>query len=324
MRANSLPAENDYQGILGLSFPDAKALPVEDFITRSKLGTRLDTCCRRKAEKEMGEERNRTLSLDEVAANNREEFGRSARGYVAHILKSTQGLTRFTSDIVRGLGSFDLEIMLSDPLEQATYCFKQLFTSFRLRGIFQPDEEALYLEEYLSFLDELRRFHSDIQQPKLLIADAVNFITGQDALKIRRHLTRIFRLSCLCLDEPRFSFPAVKYGSVNTDDPTSAVFDVVAPIQSYFGEVARGLDTVTSSESIARLMTLEATFGTTGLSNTYSPWDGFDYFGRDRLRDAINPRSPERRRVVTHASVDQPCSSKSSKEPHSSKGSDKV
>ena len=137
-------------------------------------------------------------------------------------------------------------------------------------------------------------------------------------------MTRIFRLSCLCLDEPRFSFPAVKYGSVNTDDPTSAVFDVVAPIQSYFCEVARGLETVTSSESIARLMTLETTFGTTGLSNTYSPWDGFDYFERDRLRDAINPRSPERRRVVTHASVDQPCSSKSSKEPHSYKGSDKV
>ena len=154
MRANSLPAKNDYQGILGLSFPDAKALPIEDFITRSKLGTRLGTRCRRKAEKEMGEERNKTSSLDEVAANNREEFGRSARGYVAHILKTTQGLTRFTSDIVRGLGSFDLEIMLSDPLEQATYCFKQLFTSFRLRGIFQPDEEALYLEEYLSFLDE--------------------------------------------------------------------------------------------------------------------------------------------------------------------------
>ena len=295
-------------------------MSVEDFITRSELGTRLDTCCRRKAEKELGEERNKTLSLDEVTANIREEFGRSARGYVAHLLKSTQSLTRFTSDIVRGLGSFDLKIMLIDPLEQATYCFKQLFTSFRLRGIFQSHEEALYLEEYLSFIDDLRRSHPDVQQPKLLIADAVNFITEQDALKTRRNLApRIFRLSCLCLDEPRLSFPAVNYCSVNTDDPTNPMFDVVAPIQSYFGEVARGLDTVTSDESIARLLTLEATCGTTGLSNTYSPWNGFDYFGRDRLRDAINPRSPKRRKVVTHASDDQPCSSKSPKEPHSSK-----
>ena len=125
----------------------------------------------------MGEERNKTLSLDEVTVNNREEFGRSARGYVAHLHKSTQSLSRFTFDIVRGLGSFDFEIMLIDPLEQATYCFKQLFTSVRLRGIFQSNEEALHLEEDLSFIDELRRSHPDVQQPKLLIADAVIFIT---------------------------------------------------------------------------------------------------------------------------------------------------
>ena len=130
MRAHSRPADNDYHGILSLSFPDAKVLSVEDFITRSKLGTRLNTCCRRKAEKEMGEEQNKTLSLNEVSANNREEIGRSARVYVANLFKSIQGLTRFTSDIVWGLGSFDLEIMLIDPIEQATYCFKQLFTSF--------------------------------------------------------------------------------------------------------------------------------------------------------------------------------------------------
>ena len=132
-----------------------------------------------------------------------------------------------------------------------TNCFKQLFTSFWLRGIFQSDEETLYLKEYLSFIDELRRSHLDVQQPKLIIVDAVDSITRQDALKTRRYLTRIFRLSYLCLDEPRFSFPAVKFGSVNTDDPTSPMFDVVAPIQSYFGEVARGLDIVTTDESIA-------------------------------------------------------------------------
>ena len=91
----------------------------------------------------MSEEENKTLSLDEVTANNGEEFGRSARGFVANLLKTTQGLTRFMSDIVKSLGFIDLEIMLVDPIEQATYCFKQLFNSFRLRGIFQADEETL-------------------------------------------------------------------------------------------------------------------------------------------------------------------------------------
>ena len=181
----------------------------------------------------MGEEQNKTLSLDELLANNREKFGRSARGYVAISHKFTQGLTRFTSDIVKSLRFFDLEIMLVDLIEQATYCFKQLFSSFRLRGIFQADEETPYQEEYLSVIDDLRQSHPDIQQPKLLIVDAVDFIGRQDALKSRRNLTRIFRLRCTCLDEPPFSFPAVIFGSVNTHDPTSPMFDVVAPIQSW-------------------------------------------------------------------------------------------
>ena len=250
VRGNSLPAGSNCQGMLYLSFSDAKALPVEDFIVRSKLGAKLDVCCKQKAEKEMGDE-NRTLGLDKVTANNREEFGRAARGYVAHLLKTSQGLTRFTSDIVKGLGSFDLETMLVDPLDQATFCFKQLYSSFRLRGVFQASEETVYLEEYLSFLDELRRLHPDVQQPKLLINDAVDFISRQDALTSRPHLTRMFQFSCLCLDEPRFSFPPVKFGSVKTDDPTSVVFDLVAPIQSYFGAVARGLDNLFYDASIA-------------------------------------------------------------------------
>ena len=87
----------------------------------------------------------------------------------------------------------------------------------------------------------------------------------------RPHLTRMSRLSCLCLDEPRFSFPPVRFGSVETDDPASAMFDLVSPIKSYFGVVARGLDNLISYAFIARLLNLELTFGNSGLSNTHSP-----------------------------------------------------
>ena len=315
VRSSGLPAENDFQALLKLSFPDAKALSVEDFISRSKLDARLKVGSKLKAEKEMNEEKNKGLSLAEVTASIQEEFGRLARGYVANLLNSTQALSRFTSDIVRGLGSFDLEILLIDPVEQASYCFKQVFTSFRLRGVFQSDEESIYLEEYLFFFDELRRVHPEVQQPKLLINDAVYFISQQEFLKPRRHLTRIFQLSCLCLDEPRLSFPAVRFGSVRTDEPTCSMFDIVAPFQSYYGSVARGLDNLISEASIERLLGLEQTFGTTGLSNTYSPWDGIDHFGRDRIRDAIHTNAPVRRKVTiaTGVSSDQPESSRSTK-----------
>ena len=202
---------------------------VDDFITRSKLGPRLDTGCKQKAEKERNEGDNKNLSLEEITANNREEFGRSARGYVAYLVGATQKLNRFTSDIVRGLGSFDLEVLLVDPVEQAMYCFKQLFSSFRLRGVVDPGEEPVYTEEYLSFIDELRRLHPDVQQPKLLIADTIEFISNQEALKTRRRLTRIFRLCCFCLDEPRFSFPGVRFDSARTMIPLAACLTLWHP-----------------------------------------------------------------------------------------------
>ena len=63
--------------------------------------------------------------------------------------------------------------MLIDPMDQAAHWFKQLFSSFQLRGICQSAEESAYTEEYLSFIAELRRTHPEMQQPKLLIADAI-------------------------------------------------------------------------------------------------------------------------------------------------------
>ena len=211
-----------------------------------QIGNTIAVGCKQSAEKEIGEGKSEHLTIYEIAASNREEFGRLARGYVANLLNSTQGISRFTSNIVRGLGTFYLQILLEDPIEQATCCFKQLFTNFKLRGVFQAEEETVYLDEYLSVIDELRRAHPDVQQPKLLIGDAINFYLSPRLPKTRRHLTRIFRLSCICLDEPRFSLPTVRFGSVRTDKPTCAMFDVVAPIRSYFGSVALGLENLLS------------------------------------------------------------------------------
>ena len=290
IRSPNLPSESDYRKILNLSIPDVKALSTADFLTRSKLDVRIAPACKSKAESEKGKKKNEGLTLDTIIANCKEEFGRNARSYVIFLFKGTQGLSRFTSDIVRGLGSFDLDVMLVDPLENAIYCFKQLFTSFRLRGVFQADEESIFTEEYLSFLDIVRSSHPDIQQPKLLIADAIHFVSSQESLVSRPHLRRIFRLSCLCLDEPRMSFTPVKFGSHRTDDPLSTMFDVIAPIQSFLGYVGHGLDVLTSDASVSRFLPLEQSFWNSGLSDLYSPWDSVDHFGMTQIRENLESK----------------------------------
>ena len=85
------------------------------------------------------------------------------------------------------------------------------------------------------------------------------------------------------------------------------MFDVVAPIQPFLGSVSRGLDSLTSDSSVSRLLNLEQTFGNTGLDSTYSPWDSFDHFGRQQIREDISSCL----RISTGAGTSQQGSSKS-------------
>ena len=123
IRSPNLPSESDFRKFLNLSNPDVKALSTADFLSRSKLDVRIAPACKSKTESEKGMKKNEGLTLDTIIANCKEEFGRNARSYVIFLFKGTQGLSRFTSDIVRGLGTFDLDVMLVDPLENAIYCF---------------------------------------------------------------------------------------------------------------------------------------------------------------------------------------------------------
>ena len=142
----------------------------------------------------------------------------------------------------------------------------------------------------MSFLDVIRSSHPDIQQPKLLITDVIEFVSGQEALVARYHLRRIFRLSCLCLDEPRMSFNPVRFGSHRTDNPLSSMFDVIAPIQFFLGYVGNGLDVLTSDSSVSRFLPLEQSFGNAGLSDVYSPWDSVDHFGWAQIKENLEPK----------------------------------
>ena len=157
IRPISLSAEKDYQAILRLPVPDAKALIIGDFNTRSKLGPRLDIGCKQKAEKEHEEDKNKDLSLEKVTAKIRESLGHSAGRYIAYLLGVAEGFTQFISDIVKGLGSFNLEVMLVETMDRVSYSSKQLLSSFKLQGVFRSEEEPIYSEKYLSFNDELRR-----------------------------------------------------------------------------------------------------------------------------------------------------------------------
>ena len=282
-----IPPEDQWSEILELDLKRVAALSVSEFITRIKLGTKLDSACKAKAERDVKDKQTEGLPLDALSGKHKEEFGRAARSYVTHLFNSMQHQTSLTTDLVRGLGSFDLETLLTGSIEHAMYCHRQLFTSFRLRGYFSLDQECPCSEEYRSFVDVMRQTFPDLIQPTLFVKDTVDFLVAQVSLTSRPLLYKLFRLACLCLDEP---LPVVTFGSVNTEDPTCSQVDVILPVQSYFRNVPRGVETVTSEQSISKFLLLDPDFGRQGLSDVYCPWLSVDYFGRTKLLEQLDPK----------------------------------
>ena len=133
--------------LLDLSVTDAKALTVTEFLARIKLGTDFDHACRVRADKEKHEKKHEGVPIEKVVTQVREEFSCLARSYIVFLFRETQGLKSLTTKVVRGLVSYDLKTQLLDPLDRATYCFRQLFSSFRLRGCYTITEESQCLEE---------------------------------------------------------------------------------------------------------------------------------------------------------------------------------
>ena len=138
----------------------------------------------------------------------------------------------------------------------------------------------------------------NMTQPRFIIVDAISFVSGHEALRSPLHLSRIFRLSCLCLDESYTEMPIVKFEPVITDDPKSKLIDTILPVQSYFIIVGRKVDALATSSSASSFLALETTFGNTALSDTYSPWYELDHFGLANILATLKP-GPIKRRAET-------------------------
>ena len=260
------------------------------------------------------EEKIESLSMKLINVN-KEEFGRTARSFVTYLFNTVQKLKRPTGDIVKGHGAFNLQMLLIGRDEHAVYCFTQLFMSFKLRSYFEADKGSICRDEYRSFIDELRRAFSELVQPTLLVKDTVKLLSDQPALRSCPLLLKHFRLSCLCLDEPFETLPAVKFGFVDSDDPTSSHIDAILPVQSYFLNVSREVKAVTKHRSLSSFLQLEPTFGGSGLSDTYCPWLSVDFFGPGQIIEQLVPaktyrQNPEDVLVSSTASSAKPSAPK--------------
>ena len=100
------------------------------------------------------------------------------------------------------------------------------------------------------------------------IHDVIDFPSALPALKERKHISHVFRLSCSCLTNQAPSLPTVSFGNISTSNLSRRSIDVILTVQS--------------------LSTLCLDFGETGLDPSYDPWQSVDYFGRSKIHKKLS------------------------------------
>ena len=271
----------DWKALDDLQGQNWRQLSNRDFLSSLKLKEDLDAACLARVKRIHSEKQLTPDETDAAVAATLDDFATKARGYLIHLLKVFLSDISLKAGIVRGLGSFDPGTLLSLPIDQATYCFSALYRSCSLRGWLENSPKSDARDEYVDFLECVRKANSGVKDTPEVFTDMVSFLMGMPELKMRKHLFYIFHLSCLRLTSKLPELPAVNFPGVDCSDPRSRLFDVIMPAQSCLVNVANSVAVCTTETSLGTFKDLEARFSSGNVPG--DPWSHVNNFGRSNF-----------------------------------------
>ena len=277
-----VPSDDDWVGILSLHNEGQEALLPDDFLDRLNLTSKMETSLRKKAAAELSDKKMDRAKLDDLVNQWRLEFCNAARNYYLFLIEGVRNHVTMTTNNVRGMVCFDPRVMVGMPLDFATRCFKDLYRAFKLRSWVQDTQEQKCRDEYIGVLSHRRGTKVSLTTRRSAFHDMVEFLSNRPALKERKHIHHLFRLTCLCLTHKSSPLPVVSFGSIRTDLPCCRVTDVVLPVQSFLAHLPHSFPACTTDKSLDDFFTLSIDFGHTGLGADYAPLHSVDYFGEVR------------------------------------------
>ena len=178
------------------------------------------------------------------------------------------------------MASFDPHVMFEMPLDFATKCFAELYRGFRLWGWVQDPGEKICRDEYIDVLTHLRGSKVSLTSTPSAFYDLVNFLSKLPALRERKHVYRLFKLSCLCLADKSPTLPIVSFGNVSTANLNCQSTDVVLPVESLLANLPQSVPVCASDRALEEFSRLCVDFGENSLDDAFDPWHSVDLFGR--------------------------------------------
>ena len=148
------------------------------------------------------------------------------------------------------MACFDPHILLCLPMEQATFCFAALYQSFSLRGWLESSPEDDCRDEYPEFVGHFRQTDHSLKNSPGGFLDMVDLLSPMPELRIRPHLYRLFRPSCMCLTENTPLHSPMQFHDVVSHRSKCKLKDVLLPAQSFLARVVESTPVCTKDESL--------------------------------------------------------------------------
>ena len=282
----SIPICTDWFGLLSFELDDLVPLSPSEFLKRLKLRGDLDAACRVKAERDTSSKPG-SLAVAELSSKAKEQFGQECIDYILYLLRVLQKHTSLTSNIVKGMASFDPQVLFSTTSDLASRCFGEIYSCFLLQKWVAVGDLTSYRDEYLEFVDHLKVTQPLFREKPLSVPDVVAHLIPNASLRARSRLLYIFELSCLCLTEESVSLPSVSFSGVDTSDLNCPYSDAILPVQSFLSVVPHGVGVCTDEEVVSELLALKDSMLGLDFSSSYDPWEFVDYFGRKQIYSTL-------------------------------------
>ena len=172
-----------------------------------------------------------------------------------------------------------------------------------MRGWVQRSSESDYRDEYMEFVDYFRFNFPQLKDQLGQLKDVVNFLIVLPALRSRKNLFYLIRLSCFCLTERGVDLPAIKFHEVDTSKPKCCLEDMLLPAESILTNCSQSVAYCTSETSISNIRDLNGQFNSGQFAG--DPWTHVDSFGCSTFQKGLmiffRARSGEK--IIPHVSM---------------------
>ena len=275
----TISLENSWVLLFGFKVSEGKFMTEEDFPIRLRLTSNVAIASKLSAEVVHENKRSKKAVIDKTAAEATTSFVKEGLQFIQYLLKEVLNQTSLSSEIIKGLATFDPLILFKRLTEVGLRQFGLLYSTFQLQFWVASVNENVCRDEYVALLNYLRvNSPSDFDSTESSI-DLIDFLIGLEFFQTHEHLLYLFNLCCLCLTSPSPQYAPVLFGSVDTTGYRSRFADLVMPCQSYLSRVPESISCCCTAANLKKFSVLSASFDQSAFSSGYDPWTHVDMFG---------------------------------------------